>query len=161
MNHALICKNYYKDERNKVVINHPELIKLELYFNAVHARDWYYNAMKYHAIHIIKEIVPDITLQQIGSIVDLHHASVIHYLKRYTPLDGHKEFISKYFEKFVENGIYPLKPKNYIDIKKYGAFKPTSLEEARKRTKEQAERKNSNEKQHKIHPSRNEAEKYR
>ena len=160
MNHALICKNYYKSDKNTLDFYKPELIKFRLYFNSVHARDWYYNAMKYHAIHIIKELVPNITLKEIGDIVNLSHCTVIHYFKNYTPLDGHKEFISNNFDKFVENGIYPLKPKNHKDIKQYGAFKPTSLEEARKRAGEQTKKKDSNEEQYKIHPAKNPTEKY-
>jgi len=160
MNHALICKSYYKDNKNAIDFCHQELIKFELYFNALHAKDWYYNAMKYHAIHIIKELVPNITLKQIGSIVDLHHTTVIHYFKRYTPLHGHKEFISTNFERFVENKIYPLKPKNHKDIKEYGAFKPTSLEEARKYAREQTEKKDSKNTKQKSSSAKDPAEKY-
>lgn len=160
MNHALICKNYYRDKQNAVNFSNPELIKFELYFNALNTRDWYYNSMKYHAIHLIKKLVPKITLKEIGGIVNLDYTTVIYYFKKYTPLDGHKEFINNNFEKFVENGIYPLKPKNHKDIKKYGEFKPTSLEEARKRARSQAEKKEFNQKEHKLHAAKNEAEKY-
>jgi hypothetical protein len=48
MNHALICKNYYRDD----IESSPwpaEVKKLQLYFTALKARDWYYNAMKYYA----------------------------------------------------------------------------------------------------------------
>lgn len=160
MNHALICKNYYGEKKTSEYSDYPEIVRLQLYFNAVHARDWYYNAMKYHAIHIIKNTIPGITLMKIGEIVNLNYTSVIYYFKRYIPLDGHKEFISKYFEHFIENQIYPLKPKNHKDIKKYGEFKPTTLEEARRITKEPAPRKTYEKKKQKYHASKNAAEKY-
>lgn len=160
MNHALICKYYYSDEKIDFINNHPEIKKFELYFNAIRARDWYYNAMKYHAIHIIKNLIPTITLKEIGKIVDLDHATVIYYFKRYTPMTGHKEFISKYFERFVENKIYPLKPKNHIDVKKYGEFKPTTFEEARKCRKEPSKGKTYEKKKREYSSAKNPAEKY-
>lgn len=160
MNHALICKNYYKNKKNAVDAFSLEFIKFELYFNAVQTRDWYYNAMKYHAIHVIKKLIPSITLQEIGNIVNLNHSTVIYYLKRYTPLDGHKEFISKNFEKYIENQIYPLKPKNNKDLIEYGAFKPTSFAEAKYSSKSVTEKKERPEKKKAYISAKNPNEKY-
>lgn len=160
MNHALICKSYYGNTRDNSTLLDPEIKRFEMYFNAVNARDWYYNAMKYHAIHIIKDSIPGITLMQIGEIVNLHHSTVIHYLKKYTPVTGHKEFISKNFERFIDNKLYPLKPKNTKDQKQYGAYKPTTLAEARQFCKQQAERKTPEKKKREYSSAKNPAEKY-
>lgn len=160
MNHALICKNYYGNTIENKYPLYPELKRFEMYFNAVKARDWYYNAMKYHAIHIIKDLIPEYTLKQIGKIVDLDHATVLHYLKKYTPINGHKEFISTNFERFIENQIYPLKPKNSKDLKQYGAFKPTTLEEARQYSKPIAKRTEEKKEKRNYTSPKNPAEKY-
>ena len=158
MNHALICKNYYGEEVETVLA--PEVKKLEMYFNALRTKDWYYNAMKYHAIHLLKELVPGITLHEIGRIMNIDHSTVIHYLKRYIPMDGHRMFISQYFEKFVENQIYPLKPKNKVDIKKYGKFKPTTLAEARMYHKEPASIEERKKTKRKVVSKKNPQERY-
>jgi hypothetical protein len=160
MNHALICKNYYGTTKENLYPLYPEIKRFEMYFNAVKARDSYYNAMKYHAIHIIKDLVPELTLKKIGNIVDLDHATVLHYLKKYIPITGHNEFISKNFERFIENQIYPLKPKNHKDIKRYGAFKPTTLEEARQYSKPNGEGKKKEKEKRTYTSSKNPAEKY-
>lgn len=161
MNHALVCKNYYKNKKNAVDAFGLEFIRFELYFNAVHARDSYYNAMKYHAIHVMKDLIPSITLKEIGNIVDLDHSTVIYYLKRYTPLDGHKEFISKNFERYIENQIYPLKPRSNKDLVEYGAFKPTSLAEAKYFSKSVTEKEERPEKKRAYAaPKKNPDEKY-
>ena len=159
MNHALICKNYYRDD----IESSPwpaEVKKLQLYFTALKARDWYYNAMKYHAVHLIKDMLPGVTLKEIAKIINVDHSTVIHYFKRYTPMNGHRMFISQYFEKFVENQIYPLKPKNSKDLKQYGAFKPTTLEEAKLYYKEPAARKKPEKKKGKYTSQKNPQEKY-
>jgi len=160
MNHALICKNYYTNKKKSFKLNEAEVAKFQLYFNAIDARDWYYNAMKYHAIHVIKKLIPEITLQEIGTIVNLHHTTVIYYLKKYIPLVGHKEFIDTNFEKFVENKIYPLKPKHVKEIKIYGAFKPTPYEEAREYAKRENKKKIAKNKKQKNCLIRDASEKY-
>ena len=75
MNHALICKSYYKDNKNAIDFCNQELIKFELYFNALHAKDWYYNAMKYHAIHIIKELLVQDRITECKSLLQKYNLS--------------------------------------------------------------------------------------
>jgi len=140
MNHARICKFYYGEDDEGEILDYPEIKRFEFYFNGLYARDWYYNCMKYHAIHIIKEMYPSITLKKLGKIINIDHSSIIHYLKRYVPIEAHNRFISNYFDKFVDNQIYPLTPKNSKDKKEYGAFKPTTLEEVRRYYKPKEEK---------------------
>jgi hypothetical protein len=140
MNHAAICKFYYGVEEETEILNYPEIKRLEFYFNGLHARDKYYTSMKYHAIHKIKNMYPQITLIKLGKILNVHHATVIHYLDKYVPISSHKEFISNYFDRFVDNQIYPLTPKNSKDKNKYGEFRPTTLEEIRRWYKPKTEK---------------------
>lgn len=127
MNHGLINKNYYHDLT--IYDKYPELTKLNRYFKAYTGKDKYYVAMKYHAVHLCKKICPDISLNGISNVVNLGgHDRAHYYLNKYIPIYGHKEFIDQHFNKFVEEGLYPIKSRSTEDIKKYGKFKPILLQ---------------------------------
>lgn len=149
MNHGLINKVFY----SKLVSNdqdlyevYPELNQLRKYFAEVNKRDRYYVAMKYHAIKLAKTIYPEIVLEQLAEIINVNnHTSVIYYMHNYIPLDGHGEFISKYFNQFVQDKIYPLTA-HKKDRQKYGLFKQVTLEEYRKENTESSSKEKKQEK---------------
>jgi hypothetical protein len=75
---------------------------------------------------------PDITLKAISEIVHLGgHDRAYYYLNKYIPLYGHKEFIDQNFNKFIEEGLYPIKPKTLEEGRQYGKFKPVLLQKNR------------------------------
>lgn len=129
MNHGIINKKFFGSLSEEDMFQlYPELKKLHYYFSAIKARDRYYNAMKYHAAHLCKFIYPEITLEKIGLILNVHYANVVHYLKHYMPIEGHKEFINKEFEHCIENGLYPITVEHY-NQKIYGKYRKLTLNE--------------------------------
>ena len=130
MNHGLINKNYYHDLT--IYDKYPKFNQLQRYFKEYTGRDKYYVAMKYHAVHLCKQMCPDITLKAISEIVHLGgHDRAYYYLNKYIPLYGHKEFIDQNFNKFIEEGLYPIKPKTLEEGRQYGKFKPVLLQKNR------------------------------
>lgn len=130
MNHGLINRHIYsirEDEQFNIYYVYPELEKLKNYFGRLRKRDKYYNAMKYHAVHLAYKIHPGLILEQIAEIINAKdHATALFYLKEYMPLEGHQEFIANNFDNFVSNFLYPLTP-IYKEVKEYGLYKPTYI----------------------------------
>lgn len=167
MNHGLINKVFY----SKLVSNdqdlyevYPDLNQLRRYFAEVNRRDRYYVAMKYHAVKVAKNIYPEIVLEQIAEIINVNnHATIFYYMNNYIPVDGHGEFIKNYFQKFIEDQIYPLTAYGK-DRQEHGLFKQVTLEEYREQNGESASKENKNKKRkrnsytHAV--KRNKAERY-
>lgn len=135
MNHGLINKFIYSQDNltlEEIYSGYPELLRLKNYFQYVDRRDRYYIAMKYHAVHLAKRICPELFLTHIKEIINLsNHSSAYYYLYTYLPLEGHGEFIAKNFDRFIDNGIYPISTKNGTERKKYGLYKEATLDECR------------------------------
>ena len=144
MNHGLINKFFYLSKvstDNDMFNVYPELDKLRRYFKEVNRRDRYYVAMKYHALKAAQRIYPEIVLEQMAEVINVtNHATVHYYLNKYIPLEGHREFISEHFDKFINNFIYPLTA--YSEERKiYGLYKQTTLDEYRRKVDESATKK--------------------
>ena len=111
MNHGLINNLYYKkrEKNSNLLVMYPMLQVFKEYFARHKSRDKHYIAMKYHAIKQIKQTVPDATWQFIGSIMNMHHATVIYYASdKYQTLPGHNDFIKNNFDNYVKSFIYPI-----------------------------------------------------
>lgn len=134
MNHGLINKVLYSglvSNDQDLYEVYPDLNLLRKYFAELNRRDRYYVAMKYHAVKVAKSIYPEIVLEQIAEIINVsNHATIVYYINDYIPVEGHGEFILKYFNKFVEDQIYPLTAYGKDRIK-HGLFKQVTLEECR------------------------------
>jgi hypothetical protein len=132
MNHGLINKFFYANQalsNQELFEKYPELERLRRYFKEMNRRDKYYAAMKYHAIKLSMLIYPEIVFQQITDVLNLkNHSSVNHYITNYRPLPDHDEFISKNFDRFVDNYIYPLTTTS-AEKNVYGAYKQVALSE--------------------------------
>jgi hypothetical protein len=163
MNHGLINKFFYskaiKNEEELYQI-HPELNALRRYFAEVKRRDRYYVAMKYHAIKLAKRIYPKIVLEQLAEIINAaDHTTVLYYMNNYTPLEGHKEFISKHFEKFVNEKIYPITT-NSKERLEHGLFKQVTLEKYREEYEIESSKKKTRKKKYVYAVKRNKEERY-
>lgn len=129
MNHGIINKKFFGSLSEEDMFQlHPELKKMHYYFSALKARDRYYNAMKYHAVHLCKFIYPEITLEKLGFVLNMNYTNTIHYLKHYIPLEGHKEFIKNEFDHCIENGLYPITVE-YYNQKTHGKYRKLTLKE--------------------------------
>ena len=132
MNHGMINKFFYSglvSNDQDLYELYPDLRQLQRYFAKVNRRDRYYVAMKYHAVKLAKIIYPEIVLEQIAEIINVtNHATVFYYINNYIPVEGHKEFISKHFNNFVQNQIYPLTAYGK-DRQEHGLFKQVALDE--------------------------------
>jgi hypothetical protein len=144
MNHGLINKVFYSglvSNDQDLYEVYPDLNQLRRYFAAVNRRDRYYVAMKYHAIKVAKSIYPEIVLEQLAEIINVtNHATVFYYINTYIPVEGHREFISRYFNTFVQNQIYPLTAYGK-DRKEHGLFKQVALEECKQQREDSSSEK--------------------
>jgi hypothetical protein len=165
MNHGLINKVFYSglvSNDQDLYEVYPDLNQLRKYFGAVNRRDRYYVAMKYHAVKVAKSIYPEIVLEQLADIINVtNHATVFYYINTYIPVEGHGEFISRYFNKFVQNQIYPLTAYGK-DRKEHGLFKQVALEQCKKQREDSASEKKTERKRNNyvFAIKRNKAERY-
>ena len=165
MNHGLINKVFYSglvSNDQDLYEVYPDLNQLRKYFGAVNRRDRYYVAMKYHAVKVAKSIYPEIVLEQLADIINVtNHATVFYYINTYIPVEGHSEFISRYFNKFVQNQIYPLTAYGK-DRKEHGLFKQVALEQCKKQREDSASEKKTERKRNNyvFAIKRNKAERY-
>jgi hypothetical protein len=116
--------------------------------------------MKYHAIKLAKRIYPKIVLEQLAEIINAaDHTTVLYYMNNYTPLEGHKEFISKHFEKFVNEKIYPITT-NSKERLEHGLFKQVTLEKYREEYEIESSKKKTRKKKYVYAVKRNKEERY-
>ena len=133
MNHGIINKNFYSLKelrKNAIFTVNKDLIRLRKYFAETNSRDRYIVALRYHALKVAKSINSKLTLTQLKEIINVKtHATVRYFLNDYIPMEGHSEFISDNFNKFIDNFIYPLTTAEGAEKNKYGLYKQVTLNE--------------------------------